>query len=60
MDEAVAAPRPSVLPLLVGDRVTLRPGILEEVPVLRQIFAEPSVAHWWGDPESGEAIQRIT
>jgi aminoglycoside 6'-N-acetyltransferase len=36
--------------------VTLRPGILEEVPVLRQILAEPSVAHWWGDPESGEAI----
>jgi len=36
--------------------VTLRPGGPEDVQVLRQILSEPSVAHWWGEPESREAI----
>lgn len=56
VDEATAALRPEVLPVLVGDRVTLRPGIPEDARVLRQILSEPSVAHWWGEPESHDAI----
>lgn len=50
------SPRSAVLPRLVGDSVTLRPGTPEDVAVLRKILAEPSVAHWWGEPDSLEAI----
>ena len=39
------------LPVLVGERVTLRPGMPEDVAVLHAILTEPSVAKWWGEPE---------
>jgi aminoglycoside 6'-N-acetyltransferase len=56
VDEAADAPRSAVLPRLVGDRVTIRPGTPEDIAVLREILSEPSVAHWWGEPDSREAI----
>jgi aminoglycoside 6'-N-acetyltransferase len=37
--------------LLVGDRVTVRPGERADVAALRAIRAEPSVTQWWGQPE---------
>jgi aminoglycoside 6'-N-acetyltransferase len=41
---------------LVGDRVTLRRGNAAEVDALQAILAEPSVARWWGEPETRETI----
>jgi aminoglycoside 6'-N-acetyltransferase len=32
---------------LRGERVTLRPITLEDVPRLAEIAAEPEIAHWW-------------
>jgi aminoglycoside 6'-N-acetyltransferase len=49
-------PAAAVLPLLAGERVTLRPGTAEDVALLRQILSEPSVSRWWGEPEPGESI----
>ena len=36
------------LPLLIGARVTLRPGT--DPADLRTLLAEPSVTRWWGEP----------
>jgi len=47
---------PELLPVLVGDRVTLRPGTHEEAPILHAILSEPSVMRWWGQPEPEEDI----
>ncbi len=47
---------PELLPRLVGDRVTLRPGTHEEAPILHAILSEPSVMRWWGHPEPEEDI----
>ena len=41
---------------LVGDRVTLRRGNADDVDALQAILAEPSVARWWGEPETRETI----
>jgi aminoglycoside 6'-N-acetyltransferase len=54
--DATAVPRPEVLPRLVGARVTLRPGVPEDVAELHRILSEPSVASWWGEPESDDDI----
>jgi aminoglycoside 6'-N-acetyltransferase len=56
VEEAASAGGPDVLPLLIGDRVRLRPGGPEDVPVLHEILAEPSVTRWWGEPESHDQI----
>ncbi len=37
---------PELLPVLVGDCVTLRPGTHEEAPILHAILSEPSVMRW--------------
>ncbi len=36
--------------ILRGKRVVLRPVVADDVPRLRQILAEASVARWWGLP----------
>src|SRR5882757_4689534 len=41
----------AVRPVLIGKRVTLRPGRPGEAEVLHRIRAEPSVTCWWGEPE---------
>ena len=56
MDEAHAASRPDVLPVLVGERVTLRPGTPDDVDTLHGILSQPSVAQWWGEPAPREEI----
>jgi len=38
-------------PELEGARVVLRPVVPADEPTLRWIFADPSVAEWWGDPD---------
>jgi aminoglycoside 6'-N-acetyltransferase len=43
-------------PTLAGERVTLRPGHGEDVAALQAILAEPSVARWWGEPETRDEI----
>jgi len=43
-------------PTLTGERVTLRPGHAEDASTLQAILAEPSVARWWGQPETHEEI----
>lgn len=43
-------------PTLVGDRLTLRPGVPGDVPALRRIQSEPSVMRWWGEPEQPDDI----
>ncbi len=53
---AADAPHPEDFPLLVGERVTLRPGRPEDVPILHAILSEPSVTHWWGEPDPEEDI----
>jgi aminoglycoside 6'-N-acetyltransferase len=35
---------------LNGDRIVLRPLQVDDVPVLVEIQAQPSVARWWGRP----------
>jgi len=47
---------PELLPVLAGDRVTLRPGTHEEAPILHAILSGPSVMRWWGQPEPEEDI----
>ena len=44
-------------PVLVGRRVTIRPGGPEDAPRLRAILAEPSVARWWGEPDPLAVIE---
>jgi aminoglycoside 6'-N-acetyltransferase len=36
---------------LKGDQVVLRPHRVDDVPVLVEIQAQPSVARWWGQPD---------
>lgn len=36
------------LPVLRGERVTLRPAAEADVPALAEILGEPEVACWWG------------
>jgi aminoglycoside 6'-N-acetyltransferase len=44
-------------PTLAGRLVTIRPGGPEDVPRLRAILAEPSVARWWGEPDPVTVIE---
>jgi aminoglycoside 6'-N-acetyltransferase len=44
-------------PVLTGPRVTIRPGGPDDVPRLRAILAEPSVAQWWGEPDPASVIE---
>ncbi|HEY1639521.1 MAG TPA: GNAT family protein [Streptosporangiaceae bacterium] len=44
-------------PVLTGPQVTIRPGGPADVPLLRAILAEPSVARWWGEPDSARLIE---
>ena len=37
-----------------GERIVLRPAVLDDVPMLAAMAAEPSIARWWGD--TGEAV----
>ena len=39
---------PAELPVLHGERVTLRPAVEADVPALARILGEPEVAAWWG------------
>jgi aminoglycoside 6'-N-acetyltransferase len=52
MGEAGAVLRPA----LRGARVTIRPGISDDIAPLRAVLAEGSVARWWGEPQSAERI----
>ncbi|HEX4805306.1 MAG TPA: GNAT family protein [Conexibacter sp.] len=36
------------LPVLRGERLTLRPALDADVPALAALLAEPDVARWWG------------
>ena len=45
-------------PVLVGRRVTLRPGGPGDARRLHDIQAEPSVARWWVTPDPVAAIER--
>jgi hypothetical protein len=42
-------------PVLVGRKVTLRPGRPGDAPKLRAILAEPSVSRWWAEPDPAAA-----
>ena len=44
-------------PVLVGRRVTIRPGGPEDAARLRAILVEPSVARWWGEPDPLTVIE---
>jgi aminoglycoside 6'-N-acetyltransferase len=44
-------------PMLVGERVVVRPGQPEDVDALLAIRAEPSVCRWWADPDAREEIE---
>jgi aminoglycoside 6'-N-acetyltransferase len=52
-DDEQAGPHP----VLVGRKVTLRPGSLGDAPKLRAILAEPSVSRWWAEPDPVEMIE---
>lgn len=53
MPATTLAPR---LPVLVGERVTVRPGTPEDVAPLHAIWSEPSVMQGWGKPDSPDTI----
>jgi aminoglycoside 6'-N-acetyltransferase len=38
-------------PVLAGRRVRIRAGRPGDAARLREILAEPSVSHWWGEPD---------
>ena len=44
-------------PILVGRKVTLRPGRPGDARKLRAILAEPSVSRWWAEPDPVEVIE---
>ena len=44
------------LPTLAGPSVTLRPGQPDDVPALRAVLAQPSIARWWGEPDAPDEI----
>jgi aminoglycoside 6'-N-acetyltransferase len=44
-------------PVLVGRKVTLRPGRPGDAPKLRAILSEPSVSRWWAEPDPVEVIE---
>jgi len=44
-------------PILVGRKVTLRPGRRGDAKKLRAILAEPSVSRWWAEPDPVEVIE---
>ncbi len=44
-------------PTLVGERVTVRPGRVEDVDALHAIRTEPGVARWWGEPDSRDEVE---
>jgi aminoglycoside 6'-N-acetyltransferase len=50
-------PNADAWPRLAGERVTLRPGTDPDADVLHTILSEQSVARWWGEPQSTEAIR---
>jgi aminoglycoside 6'-N-acetyltransferase len=54
-----AAPEVPSLPLLVGRRVTLRPGTPADVPPLLQIRREPSVHRWWRDASESDVADSL-
>ncbi len=56
MHDSNSGPPLEVLPVLVGDRVTLRPGIPEDAEILHAILSEPSVTQWWGKPDPHEHL----
>jgi aminoglycoside 6'-N-acetyltransferase len=43
-------------PVLTGRTVTLRPGRPGDAERLHAILAEPSVSHWWGEPDPAEEV----
>ncbi|HET9347248.1 MAG TPA: GNAT family protein [Candidatus Limnocylindrales bacterium] len=45
--------RPTTAPTLRGERMLLRAVRAEDVPALREVLQEPSVARWWGAPREG-------
>jgi aminoglycoside 6'-N-acetyltransferase len=48
-------------PTLIGERVTIRPGGEDDVDALLAVLVEPSVARWWGEPESPqEVLDKLT
>jgi hypothetical protein len=46
-------------PILVGRKVTLRPGRPGDARKLRAILAEPSVSRWWAEPDPVEVIEAV-
>jgi aminoglycoside 6'-N-acetyltransferase len=46
-----------VRPELTAGRITIRPGQPGDAERLHAIMAEPSVARWWGEPDSVEVIE---
>jgi aminoglycoside 6'-N-acetyltransferase len=55
----VATPEVATLPLLVGERVTLRPGVPEDVAALLRIRREPSVHRWWRDASESDLADSL-
>jgi aminoglycoside 6'-N-acetyltransferase len=55
----VATPEDATLPLLVGERVTLRPGVPEDVATLLRIRREPSVLRWWRDASESDLADSL-
>ena len=45
------------LPVLQGERVTLRPVRESDLDPLAEIIREPSVAQWWGEAEEPERLR---
>jgi aminoglycoside 6'-N-acetyltransferase len=45
------------MPVLHGDRVTLRPISDSDLEPLAAIIREPSVARWWGESEEPERLR---
>jgi aminoglycoside 6'-N-acetyltransferase len=44
------------LPVLRGQRATIRPGDPADIAPLRAVLAEESVTRWWGEPPSADQV----
>jgi len=53
------ATSPLAQPTLIGERVTLRPLRDSDRARLREILAEPGVAHWWGSGGADRAVAEL-
>jgi aminoglycoside 6'-N-acetyltransferase len=47
------------LPVLTGERLTLRPATDDDVDAIMAILGEPAVARWWGENDAASVREEL-